>query len=141
MKFYMNYMVPIILTFGLCLTSLTADAAITNSENSQFTSAQGSSTFSQNVMPELNNLNASFTTDTNGRSFNNQANSFNGFTGRFNGQTTNLNFGSESVAFEKAEIIVSAVPETSNYALLASGLLMLFFIAKRRKTNLNFNVA
>ena len=53
----------------------------------------------------------------------------------FANEITELKFKGEAETFERIKIVTSPVPEPSELVLLGSALILLFFVAKRRRLN------
>ncbi len=148
MKHHATHLVPIILTFGLCIASLNTNAATSSPEYLSVLFAPASANFNQSSDSGFLNFNAQsnlgrdgnlhLATGVNSFSFENQPSLFTDFTGNSGRPTLETHFGNENFDFERAEIAVSSVPETSAYLLMLCGLIFLFVVAKRRNIDLDF---
>ena len=148
MKHYATRLVPIILTFGLCIASLNTNAATSNPEYQTVLFAPALAAFNQSSDSVFLNFNDQSNSRGNGNlhlasgdtnfSFDNQPRMFTDFTDKFDGPTLGHKFGNENFDFERADIGVSSVPETSEYLLMLCGLIFLLVVAKRRNIDLCF---
>jgi hypothetical protein len=148
MKHHATHLVPIILTFGLCIASLNTNAATTNPGYQTVLYAPALATLNQNSESGFLNFNTQSNFGSEGNlhlatgvtnfSIDNQPRLLTDFTGKTGRPILEANIGHENFDFERAGIVASAVPETSEYILLLCGLIFLLGIAKRRNFDLGF---